>query len=95
MERRLAAMFAADVVGHSRFMGLDELGTLAARGHEPLNCHSRDRVTPCGLLDDASRHVPPVIRSKMHLEFMASWHGENQEHPHRPFRVSERGTPLL
>ncbi len=30
MERRLAAIFAADVVGYSRLMGKDEAGTLAA-----------------------------------------------------------------
>ncbi len=28
MERRLAAIFAADVVGYSRLMGQDEVGTL-------------------------------------------------------------------
>ena len=30
VERRLAAVFAADVVGYSRLMGADEAGTLAA-----------------------------------------------------------------
>ena len=30
MERRLAAIFAADVVGYSRLMGEDEAGTLTA-----------------------------------------------------------------
>ncbi len=30
MERRLAAILAADVVGYSRLMGVDEAGTLAA-----------------------------------------------------------------
>jgi len=29
MERRLAAILAADVVGYSRLMGEDEVGTLA------------------------------------------------------------------
>lgn len=29
MERRLAAILAADVVGYSRLMGADEAGTLA------------------------------------------------------------------
>ena len=34
MERRLAAILAADVVGYSRLMGVDEAGTLAAlKGH--------------------------------------------------------------
>ena len=30
MERRLAAILAADVVGYSRLMGADEAGTLSA-----------------------------------------------------------------
>jgi class 3 adenylate cyclase len=30
VERRLAAVLAADVAGYSRLMGVDELGTLAA-----------------------------------------------------------------
>ncbi len=30
VKRRLAAIFAADVVGYSRLMGEDEVGTLAA-----------------------------------------------------------------
>ncbi len=30
MERRLTAILAADVVGYSRLMGIDEAGTLAA-----------------------------------------------------------------
>ena len=34
VERRLAAILAADVVGYSRLMGADEEGTLA-RGSEP------------------------------------------------------------
>src|SRR5262245_19368785 len=37
MERRLTAILAADVVGYSRLMGLDEAGTLAA-----LKAHRRE-----------------------------------------------------
>ena len=37
MERRLTAIFAADVVGYSRLMGLDEAGTLSA-----LKTHRRE-----------------------------------------------------
>ncbi len=34
VQRRLAAILAADVVGYSRLMGADEAGTLAAlKGH--------------------------------------------------------------
>jgi len=30
VERRLAAILAADICGYSRLMGIDEVGTLAA-----------------------------------------------------------------
>jgi adenylate cyclase len=40
MERRLAAILAADVVGYSRMMGLNEARTLAA-----LKCHRRELVS--------------------------------------------------
>ena len=39
--RRLAAIFAADVVGYSRLMGADEEGT-----HERLKAHMREVVDP-------------------------------------------------
>lgn len=41
VERRLAAIFAGDVVGYSRLMGIDEEGTLAA-----LKAHRRAVVDP-------------------------------------------------
>ena len=41
VERRLAAVVAADVAGYSRLMGLDEVGTL-----EALKSHRRDVVDP-------------------------------------------------
>ncbi len=41
MERRLAAVLAADVAGYSRLMGADEVGTLAA-----LKAHRREIVDP-------------------------------------------------
>jgi TolB-like protein len=40
-ERRLAAIFAGDVVGYSRLMGTDEEGTLAS-----LNAHRREFLEP-------------------------------------------------
>ncbi len=40
-QRRLAAIVAADVVGYSRLMGLDESGTLAG-----LKAHLRDLIDP-------------------------------------------------
>jgi adenylate cyclase len=50
LERRLAAILAADVVGYSRLMGADEAGTLAALSRlrkeriEPLVAEHRGRV---------------------------------------------------
>ena len=50
MERRLAAILAADVVGYSRLMGADEAGTLAAMRTlrnefiEPLIASHRGRI---------------------------------------------------
>jgi len=41
VERRLAAILAADIVGYSRLMGADEVGTLAA-----LKAHRRKIVDP-------------------------------------------------
>jgi adenylate cyclase len=41
MERRLAAIFAADVVGYSRLIGVDEEGTL-----ERLKGHRRELIDP-------------------------------------------------
>jgi adenylate cyclase len=41
VDRRLAAILAADVVGYSRLMGLDEVGTLAQ-----LRAHRRELIDP-------------------------------------------------
>ena len=41
MERKLTAILAADVVGYSRLMELDEAGTLAA-----LNPHHKELIDP-------------------------------------------------
>src|SRR5690348_17092044 len=41
VERRLAAILAADVAGYSRLMGADEEGT-----HERLKVHLRELVDP-------------------------------------------------
>ena len=41
VERRLAAILAADVVGYSRLMGIDEVSTL-----EALKAHRRELVDP-------------------------------------------------
>ncbi len=41
IERRLAAILAADVVGYNRLMGEDEVGTLAA-----LKAHRQELIDP-------------------------------------------------
>jgi adenylate cyclase len=41
IERRLAAIMAADVAGYSRLMGIDGVGTLNA-----LKEHRRERIDP-------------------------------------------------
>ena len=41
VERRLTAIFAGDVAGYSRLMGVDEEGTLAR-----LNSHRREFLDP-------------------------------------------------
>ena len=41
MERRLAAILSADVVGYSRLMGEDEVGTLVA-----LKAHREELIVP-------------------------------------------------
>jgi class 3 adenylate cyclase len=41
VERRLAAIFASDIVGYSRLMGADEEGTLLR-----LNKHRREFLEP-------------------------------------------------
>ncbi len=42
IQRRMAAILAADVVGYSRLMGEDEEGTLAA-----LTAHRTDHIERC------------------------------------------------
>ena len=42
VQRRLAAILAADVAGYSRLMGEDEEGTLAA-----LTAHLKELIDPC------------------------------------------------
>ncbi len=42
VQRRLAAIMAADVAGYSRLMGEDEEGTLAG-----LTAHFKELIEPC------------------------------------------------
>jgi class 3 adenylate cyclase len=53
MERRLAAILAADVASYSRLMGADEVGTLNA-----LKEHRRERIDPA-----IARHNGRIVRT--------------------------------
>lgn len=53
VERRLAAILAADVAGYSRLMGADEVGTLAA-----LKAHRREVIDPA-----ISQHHGRIVKT--------------------------------
>jgi len=53
IERRLAAIMAADVAGYSRLMGADEVGTLNA-----LKAHRHDRIDPV-----IARHHGRIVKT--------------------------------
>jgi adenylate cyclase len=54
VQRRLAAILAADVVGYSRLMGDDEAGTLAA-----LKAHRKELIDP-KITEHHGRIVKPM-----------------------------------
>jgi len=56
VERRLAAILAADVAGYSRLMGVDEVGTLAA-----LKAHRREIVDPAIAAHHGVSSRPPAM----------------------------------
>ena len=62
MERRLTAILAADVVGYSRLMGLDEAGTLAA-----LKTHRREMAD--AKIAEHQGHIVKVTGDGMLVEF--------------------------
>jgi adenylate cyclase len=51
LQRRLAAILSADVVGYSRLMGIDEAGTLARLGARPSVLFVAAHVAHCGPAD--------------------------------------------
>jgi adenylate cyclase len=53
IERRLAAILAADVAGYSRLMGADEVGTLTE-----LKTHRRERIDPA-----IARHNGRIVKT--------------------------------
>ena len=62
MERRLAAILAADVVGYSRLMGLDEAGTLSA-----LKTHRREMAD--GKIAEHQGRIVKLTGDGMLVEF--------------------------
>ena len=55
MQRRFAAILAADVVGYSRLMGADEMGTITS-----LKSHRRELIDPASPSTTAASSRPPV-----------------------------------
>jgi adenylate cyclase len=62
VERRLAAILCADVVGYSRLMGADEEGTLAV-----LKSHRRELIDP--LIDQHRGRIFKTTGDGMLIEF--------------------------
>ncbi|MFZ0762568.1 MAG: adenylate cyclase, partial [Bradyrhizobium sp.] len=65
VERRLAAILAADVAGYSRLMGADEVGTLAA-----LKAHRRAIVDPA--IDAHKGRIVKTTGDGMLVEFASA-----------------------
>ncbi|MEE8275484.1 MAG: adenylate/guanylate cyclase domain-containing protein, partial [Alphaproteobacteria bacterium] len=53
VERRLAAILAADVVGYSRLMGVDEVGTIAQ-----IKTHRKELVDPA-----IAEHMGRIVKT--------------------------------
>src|SRR6202166_1229922 len=95
VERRLAAVLAADVAGYSRLMGADEVGTLNA-----LKAHRREVVDPAiaahkgrivkttgdGMLIEFASAVDAVTCAMSIQENMAA-HGASGTEPRIRFRI--------
>ena len=62
MQRRLAAILAADVVGYSRLMGIDEMGT-----HAALKSHRRELIDP--IVAEHSGRIVKTTGDGMLVEF--------------------------
>ena len=83
MERRLAAILAADVVGYSRLMGADEAGTLAA-----LKAHRQELIDPT--IARYNGRIVKLVGDGVLVEFASClgfcyfnyifWNGTNMNH---------------
>ena len=62
MQRRLAAILAADVVGYSRLMGSDEMGTITA-----LKAHRRELID--GAITEHRGRIVKTTGDGMLVEF--------------------------
>ena len=96
VERRLAAILAADVFGYSRLMGEDEAGTLARlRTHrreliEPLVAEHGGRIvktTGDGVLIEFPSVVEAVACAVAVQQGMAERNAETPEHQQIVFRI--------
>jgi adenylate cyclase len=73
LERRLAAILAADVAGYSRLMGADEVGTLTA-----LKSHRRVSMLGCvlgfgGYREEALERLQQAMRASPHDPLIWLW----------------------
>src|ERR1700745_196066 len=65
VDRRLAAILAADVAGYSRLMGADEVGTLDA-----LKAHRREAIDP--IIADHHGRIVKTTGDGMLVEFASA-----------------------
>jgi class 3 adenylate cyclase len=82
VERRLAAILCADVVGYSRLIGVDEEGTLAA-----LKSHRRELIDP--LID---QHRGRIVKTTGDLK---GWLRRWATVRHRDAAAATQGTASL
>jgi len=96
MQRRLAAIIAADVVGYSRMIRADEDGTIAAlravRAEvvDPLIAKNNGRIVKLmgdGLLIEFASAVDAVATAVAVQQAMPGWNGERSEEARITFRV--------
>jgi class 3 adenylate cyclase len=85
VERRLAAILAADVVGYSRLMGQDEAGTLRR-----LRDHRRELIAP-----EIAEHKGRMVKTTgdgLRVEFAAQNALGRHHGPHNPVLLLECST---